>query len=98
MNYKYINYLVSILFKYIKGIIIFNNNIKIILKTAKYLFNVFEILYTHNKFYFRTLNEIVCIDFLKKRAKRFEVNYLLLSYINNLRLTVSILVDESDSV
>jgi len=76
--------------KYIKKILIHNNNLKII---TIYLnmeceFNKFiKFLIKFNKF--NILNDLICVDFLlKKNLKRFELNYILSSLYYNMYINI----------
>ena len=54
-------------------------------------------LKTNEKCKFRQLIDITAVDYPKKE-KRFKIIYLLLSHENNLRIVISVSIDEKNSV
>ena len=75
---------------------VFFNDFQIIVPSKK-IFDVLTKLHSNSYFAFDQLIDITAIDYPEKPT-RFEVVYLLLSTINNQRLTVKICVNEGELV
>lgn len=97
-SFFWFNYLLNILKKYLKKIVISGNYIRIELENIEKLNIVLSFLKNHSKFKYNILVDLACIDFLNFKEKRFFLNYLLLSCFYNSRLVVSSFVNENEVV
>lgn len=71
----------------------FENEIYIWINTRK-LLNIVSFLKKHTYFQFKVLIDIYCVDYPSKK-NRFELTYQFLSIINNVRLNLKVVTDES---
>lgn len=94
----WLNYLLNILKKYLKKIILTEKSIKIELENIEKLNLVLNFLKKHSKLKYDILVDLACIDFLNFKEKRFSLNYLLLSCFYNSRLIVSTQINENEIV
>lgn len=97
-SFFWFNYLINILKKYLKKIVILGNFIKIELEGLEKLNIVLNFLKNHSKTKFNVLVDIACVDFLNFKNNRFLMNYFLLSCSYSSRLTVSFWLDEKDVI
>jgi len=63
----------------------------------KYIFHTLKILKNHQHFVYNSITDIICIDYPFKN-KRYQLNYLLLSYITNHRLCINLKLKEHDII
>ena len=75
---------------------IINNEFIIILKDNKYLNLVLIFLKNHYKLQYKELVDICTVDYLSKRNKRFEVNYMLLSIKYKFRIRIKTFLKDSE--
>lgn len=88
-NFYWLNYILSILNKFILKCSIYNKNyIKLYIKNFKYIYIVSSILKYHCFFKYNQLSEIICVDNLSY-YNRFSLNYVILSIKYNSRLVIS---------
>ena len=73
------------------------NNELIISTKANNVCNLLEDLKKKEKLNFEMLLDITAVDY-PKRAKRFEVVYILLSLINHLRIRVKVFINDSEII
>ena len=97
-SFFWFNYLLNILKKYLKKIIILGNFIRIELENLEKINVVLNFLKNHSKTKFNILVDVACVDFLNFKSNRFLMNYFLLSCSHNSRLTVSFWLNEKDVV
>jgi NADH:ubiquinone oxidoreductase subunit C len=97
-SFFWFNYIISVLKKYLKRILILGDFIKIELESLEKLNIVLSFLKNHSKTKFNLLVDIACVDFLNFKNNRFQMNYLLLSCFHNSRLTVSFWLNEKDVI
>ena len=90
----YSNFLVSILAKEIQLIKVKNSDINIILKQNTNLIKIMTFLSKHTNSQFKSLIDIVGIDYLVKK-KRFKVVYNILSFTNNCRIFLHCSLDKN---
>lgn len=87
---------ISRIIPYIESLTI-NKDIIYMTISANHLRSVCSILQKHNLFQFKSLLDVWGVDYPSK-AKRFEINYLLLSVKYNIRLIVRVSVEEFEGV
>jgi NADH/F420H2 dehydrogenase subunit C len=97
-SFFWFNYIISVLRKYLKRVLILGDFIKIELESLEKLNIVLNFLKNHSKTKFNLLVDIACVDFLNFKDNRFQMNYLLLSCFHNSRLTVSFWLNEKDVI
>lgn len=97
-SFFWFNYIISVLRKYLKRVLILGDFIKIELESLEKLNIVLNFLKNHSKTKLNLLVDIACVDFLNFKANRFQMNYLLLSCFHNSRLTVSFWLNEKDVI
>ena len=73
------------------------NNELIISTKANNVYNLLEDLKKKEKLNFEMLLDITAVDY-PKRAKRFEVVYILLSLKNHLRIRVKVFINDSEII
>lgn len=95
-NYA-VNYILNLLIKYISHIKITDEFIKIKLVSKDYLGFVLNIFNKHTFLRYKVITDICCSDFID-RAKRFEIDYNLLSIDYNSRLIISVSCDKLDVI
>lgn len=88
-SFFWFNYLLNVLKKYLAKIIILGNYIKLELENLSNINIVLNFLKNHSKTKFSMLVDIACIDFLNFKKGRFLINYFLLSYSYNSRISIS---------
>jgi NADH dehydrogenase (ubiquinone) Fe-S protein 3 len=93
----YILYLITILKKYLNKIIIFNNDITLVLNSENNLLIVSKILKNHSYFNYQLIQDITVIDYPNK-VDRFQLIYNYLSIKRNFRLIVKFNLNEFKSI
>jgi NADH:ubiquinone oxidoreductase subunit C len=88
-SFFWFNYILNVLKKYLKKIIILGNFVRFELDSLEKLNIVLNFLKKHSKTKFNLLVDIACVDFLNFKTDRFLMNYFLLSCSYNSRLTIS---------
>lgn len=97
-RFFWFNYLISILKKYLKKIVILGSFIKIELNKIEDVNLVLTFLKNHSKTKYSILVDIACVDYLNFKSNRFLMNYFLLSCSHNSRLSVSFWLNEKDVI
>jgi NADH/F420H2 dehydrogenase subunit C len=97
-SFFWFNYILNVLKKYLKKIIILGNFVRFELDSLEKLSIVLNFLKKHSKTKFNILVDIACVDFLNFKSDRFLMNYLLLSCSYNSRLTISFWLNEKDII
>jgi len=94
---NYILYLIKILKKYLIKVIIFNNDITLILNNENNLLIVSKILKNHSYFNYKLIQDITVIDYPNK-IDRFQLVYNFLSIKRNFRLIIKFNLNEFKSI
>lgn len=93
----WLNYIITLLKKYIKKCFIYKDYIKLFLKNLNDFFIVLNILKLHALLNYKILGDIACVDFLFPN-NRFNLNYILLSTFFNSRLVLSVDLDNNNII
>lgn len=97
-SFFWFNYILNILKKYLKKILILGDFIRLELESLEKLNIVLNFLKNHSKTKFNILVDIACVDFLNFKKNRFLMNYFLLGCSYNSRLAVSFWLNEKDII